>query len=193
MFLEFKSHNRYHWFSYLIYAVFISLQLWLLIDLQLFGDEAFYWLEGQHLGLSYTELPGWTAWMTRLGTEIFGHNYFAVRIISYLGFISIFWAIWLINKNILGPKQYIHLNILLLMSMPIVVLIAVMALPDVWLMVFVIWLSYFFIKACSDNLKKQWVIIGLLMACSLNVHVRMWIWLFVACLVFLFVFYSQIK
>ena len=40
--------------------------------LPLFVDEAFYWLEGQHLAAAYSDLPGLTAWLTRLGTWL-GH------------------------------------------------------------------------------------------------------------------------
>ena len=40
--------------------------------LPLFVDEAFYWQEGQHLAAAYSDLPGLTAWLTRLGTAIGG-------------------------------------------------------------------------------------------------------------------------
>ena len=36
-------------------------------SLPLFVDEAFYWQEGQHLAWAYSDLPGLTAWLTRLG------------------------------------------------------------------------------------------------------------------------------
>ncbi|MBL4660402.1 MAG: glycosyltransferase family 39 protein [Alcanivoracaceae bacterium] len=186
-------HGSYVWLKYVFFSIFVILQLWLLTHLQLFGDEAFYWLEGQHLAWSYSELPGWTAWMTRLGTEILGNSYFAVRAFSYLGFSSIFWAIFLINNHLSSIGRDVFTNLMLLLSVPIVTLIAVMALPDVWLLVFVIWLHYFFIKACAEKQKKYWIIIGLLLACSINVHVRMWIWLFIAGLVFILLFRSQIK
>lgn len=47
--------------------------------LPLFVDEAFYWQEGQHLALAYSDLPGLTAWLTRLGVELGGHHVLAVR------------------------------------------------------------------------------------------------------------------
>ncbi|MCF6318622.1 MAG: glycosyltransferase family 39 protein [Proteobacteria bacterium] len=155
---------------------------------QLFGDEAFYWLEGQYLAWSYSELPGWTAWMIRLGTEIFGNNYFAVRIVSYLGFLSIFRAVWVINHQLSMPK--INQNVLLL-AMPIFVLLAVMALPDIWLLFFVIWIVAFFIKAINSNKISAWVILGLVIAASINVHVRMWMWLFVSGVAFLWIYRQQ--
>ena len=47
--------------------------------LPLFVDEAFYWQEGQHLAAAYSDLPGLTAWLTRLGVELGGHHVRAVR------------------------------------------------------------------------------------------------------------------
>ncbi len=157
---------------------------------QLFGDEAFYWLESQYLAWSYSELPGWTAWMIRLGTEIFGDNYFAVRIVSYLGFLSIFRAVWMINQQLSMPKTN---QSVLLLAMPIFVLLAVMALPDIWLLFFVIWIVVFFIKAINSDKIFNWAILGLVIAASINVHVRMWIWLFVSGLAFLWIYRQQQK
>ena len=47
--------------------------------LPLFVDEAFYWQEGRHLAAAYSDLPGLTAWMTRLGGELAGHHAFGIH------------------------------------------------------------------------------------------------------------------
>lgn len=176
-----KRFTKYYKIGLLI-GVIALLQLWFISTQQLFGDEAFYWLEGQFLNISYSELPGWTAWMIRLGTEVFGNNYFAVRIFSYLGFLSVFRAIWLLNKSVETEGS---INFILIMAIPLLMLIAVMALPDVWLLVFVMWISVWVVKSVQSNNYKDWFILGLLIACSINVHVRMWIWLAIAGMVFL--------
>lgn len=167
------------------------MQLWMIFELSLFGDEAFYWLEGQYLDWSYAELPGWTAWMIRLGTALFGQHYWAVRIISYLAFISVFYAIWLINQLI--KNNGFSTSVMLVLGMPILAVVAVMALPDVWLVFFVMWLTYLAIKSYETNHIKDWALLGLLVACSLNVHVRMWIWLTIAVFTFFCVFYRQLN
>lgn len=67
----------------------IFLWLWTLVTaakllvaarLPLFVDEAFYWQEGQHLAAAYSDLPGLTAWLARLGVEIGGHHVLALRL-----------------------------------------------------------------------------------------------------------------
>ena len=176
---------------YVVLLVFFLLQIWLVISLQLFGDEAFYWLESQYVDFSYAELPAWTQWMIRLGTTLFGHNKFAVRSFSYLAYCSIFYALWLMNKNLCISPSARFFNIMLMLSVPIFVLVAVMAMPDIWLLFFIMWISYFVTMACRNNETKYWLIIGLFMACGLNVHVRMWIWVFFAGLVFVILYFNQ--
>lgn len=60
-------------------AVVTLLKVFVAARLPLFVDEAFYWLEGQHLAAAYSDLPGMTAWLTRLGVELGGHHVLAVR------------------------------------------------------------------------------------------------------------------
>lgn len=56
-----------------------ALRLWLAWRLPLFSDEAWYWLEGQRLAWAYSDLPGSTAWLARLGTALAGDHPLALR------------------------------------------------------------------------------------------------------------------
>ncbi len=182
--------SQKRWFFIGFLCVYGALQLWMLQGLSLFGDEAFYWLEGQYLAWSYAELPGWTAWMIRLGTELFGNQYWAVRFFSYLAFIGVFYAVWLINKSIIH-KDF-STSVLLLLGMPLLTVVAVMALPDVWMVFFVMWVTYLTINAYEKKRIKDWFLLGIFLACSINVHVRMWIWITIAGLTFVLIFYRQL-
>src|SRR3546814_9569778 len=42
--------------------------------LPLFVDEAFYWQESRPLSWAYSDLPGLTAWLIRLGDFMFGDS-----------------------------------------------------------------------------------------------------------------------
>ena len=57
----------------------LAAKLALAARLPLFVDEAYYWLEGRHLAWAYSDLPGLTAWLARLGTELGGTNALALR------------------------------------------------------------------------------------------------------------------
>src|SRR5512145_3172521 len=62
-----------------LWSTVLLLKLVVAARLPLFVDEAFYWQEGQHLALAYSDLPGLTAWMARLGVELGGHTLLALR------------------------------------------------------------------------------------------------------------------
>lgn len=190
--MDLATKTRHYKTLFIIFiSGFIGLQLYLLFTLQLFGDEAFYWLESQHLAWSYAELPGWTAWIIRLGTVLFGQSYFAVRSMFFIGYLSIFLSVWKINKLMQSSDSIVSIDLLLPLAIPLLILVAVMALPDIWLVVFVMWSSYYLIKCLQNNKSFDWLVLGVMLAISINIHVRMWIWLFFAGLSFLFVFKSK--
>jgi len=62
-----------------LWSAVLLVKLVVAARLPLFVDEAFYWQEGQHLAAAYSDLPGLTAWMTRLGVAIGGQHLLALR------------------------------------------------------------------------------------------------------------------
>lgn len=60
-------------------AVVTAIKCVIAAHLPLFVDEAFYWQEGQHLAPAYSDLPGLTAWLTRLGVELGGQHTLTLR------------------------------------------------------------------------------------------------------------------
>ena len=70
------SLGRRFWALWLILLAAKAILAW---RLPLFGDEAWYWLEGQHLAWAYSDLPGLTGWLARFGVETAGHSEFALR------------------------------------------------------------------------------------------------------------------
>lgn len=64
---------------WLLWAAVLLLKLIVAARLPLFVDEAFYWQEGHHLAAAYSDLPGLTAWLVRLGVALGGEHAFALR------------------------------------------------------------------------------------------------------------------
>ena len=62
-----------------LFIVVLGVKMVVAMRLPLFVDEAFYWQEGQHLAAAYSDLPGLTAWMSRLGVAIGGQHLLALR------------------------------------------------------------------------------------------------------------------
>ncbi|MFC0677563.1 ArnT family glycosyltransferase [Lysobacter korlensis] len=64
---------------WVLWAGVFVIKLGIAAMLPLFVDEAFYWQEGQHLAAAYSDLPGLTAWLARLGVEVGGNHPLALR------------------------------------------------------------------------------------------------------------------
>lgn len=64
---------------WVLWTLVLSLKLLVAARLPLFVDEAFYWWEGRHPAAAYSDLPGLTAWLARLGTTIGGEHTLALR------------------------------------------------------------------------------------------------------------------
>jgi 4-amino-4-deoxy-L-arabinose transferase-like glycosyltransferase len=62
-----------------LWLILLGAKVWIATRLPLFGDEAWYWLEGQHLAWAYSDLPGFTAWLARFGVETGGHSSLGLR------------------------------------------------------------------------------------------------------------------
>ena len=98
--------------------------------LPLFVDEAFYWLEGRHLAAAYSDLPGLTAWMTRLGTEIGGQHVLALRAPFLLLAALLPWLTAHIASGWFGEAVGWRAGSLTLL-MPLAGSLGILALPDV--------------------------------------------------------------
>ena len=61
--------------------------------LPLFVDEAFYWQESRHLAWAYSDLPGLTAWLMRLGDFMFGGGRLALRLPFLLIAAALPWLV----------------------------------------------------------------------------------------------------
>jgi hypothetical protein len=97
--------------------------------LPLFVDEAFYAWEARHPAWAYSDLPGLTAWLARLGLAL-GDGALALR----LPFLAIGAAIpWLVRRvalRVAGPEVADRAAWLALL-MPLAGLMGLLAVPDV--------------------------------------------------------------
>jgi len=115
------------------------LVLWVLVttakvllasQLPLFVDEAFYWQEGQHLAMAYSDLPGLTAWLTRLGVEVAGDNRLGVRLPFLLMGAALPWMVASICTRWFGARRGWRAGSLALL-MPLSATLGILAVPDV--------------------------------------------------------------
>jgi 4-amino-4-deoxy-L-arabinose transferase-like glycosyltransferase len=112
------------------WGLLLAAKLWLVLTLQPFGDEAFYWWEGQHPAWAYSDLPGLTAWLTRLGTELAGDTAFGLRWPFLLLGALIPWLVVRIAARWFGAEAGWRAGLLAL-PLPLMLPLGVLALPDV--------------------------------------------------------------
>lgn len=113
-----------------LWTVVTAIKLLIASRLPLFVDEAFYWQEGQHLAAAYSDLPGLTAWLTRLGTELGGDSVLAVRAPFLLIAALLPWLVAHISARWFGEGAGWRAGSLTLL-MPLAGSLGLLALPDV--------------------------------------------------------------
>ena len=132
MSLPIRDDNPTRWRTRFLIAWCVLLLAKLLVAwrLPLFVDEAFYWQEGQHLALAYSDLPGLTAWLTRLGVTLGGHHVLALRMPFLLMAAALPWLVAKVAARWFGDSAGWQAGLLTLL-MPLSGTLGLLALPDV--------------------------------------------------------------
>ncbi|MEZ5463896.1 MAG: glycosyltransferase family 39 protein [Lysobacteraceae bacterium] len=121
-----RSRNRF----VTLWAVLLAAKVALAVSLPLFVDEAFYWWEGQQLAWAYSDLPGLTAWLARMGVSMAGNSELGLR----WPFLLIGAASSLLVVRIAGrvgdPSQAWRAGCWALL-LPLFATLGLLALPDV--------------------------------------------------------------
>ena len=113
-----------------LWLVVCVIKVTLAMRLPVFVDEAFYWQEGQHLAWAYSDLPGLSAWLARLGTEVGGDNALALRLPFLLIGALIPWLMVSMGAREFGARSGWQAGSLSLL-LPLAGSMGLMALPDV--------------------------------------------------------------
>jgi 4-amino-4-deoxy-L-arabinose transferase-like glycosyltransferase len=111
------------------WAVLLVAKVVLASCLPLFGDEAFYWQEGQHLAWAYSDLPGLTAWLARLGVAVGGTHPLALRWPFLLVGAAVPWIAVRIARREWGEAAGWQAGLLAL-AVPLSGWLGTLALPD---------------------------------------------------------------
>ena len=121
-----KSYRRF----VLLFAVVSIVKVTIAERLPLFVDEAFYWLEGQRLAAAYSDLPGLTAWLSRLGVELGGHGAIALRAPFLALAACVPWLVARVTAREFGAAAGWRAASLALL-LPLAGTLGLLALPDV--------------------------------------------------------------
>src|SRR5690606_3650348 len=112
-----------------LFVAVMAVKVLIAVRLPVFVDEAFYWLEGQRLAPAYSDLPGLTGWLTRLGVSLAGNNEFGLRLPFLLMGAAVPWLVVRATRRAFGPAYGWQAGSLALL-LPLSGTLGLMALPD---------------------------------------------------------------
>ena len=113
-----------------LWALLQSAKALLAARLPLFVDEAFYAWEGRHLDWAYSDVPGLTAALTRIGSELGGMHALSIRAPFLVLGACLPWLVRGIARRWFGERAGEQAGLLAL-AMPLSGLLGVLAMPDV--------------------------------------------------------------
>ncbi len=114
---------------YLLWSLMLLVKLLLAWQLQLFGDEAFYAWEAAKPAWAYSDLPGMTAWLIRLGIEVGAYHPFSARLAFVLIGALLPFLIVRIARHFSTEIQAWQAGVLSC-CLPLLIPVGVLALPE---------------------------------------------------------------
>ncbi len=144
----------------LVVLYLLALKLWFGIAVTPMGDEAYYWMWGQHLSWSYFDHPPLDGWLQGLVAAIFGWSNLSVRLLSWLTLAGTLWIFWLWSARLAPDDRqgWFWHTATIYLTIPVVYLMSSFAFHDHLLMFFVVASIYFFHRFAGDweDGRKAW-------------------------------------
>lgn len=134
------------WLPFALMAgFFIAIKLVMSFIMNPIGDEAYYWLWGQHPALSYFDHPPLHAWLLWLVDFIFGWNLFSLRLltwITFLGTLAVFWN-WSKRLSPQLPADCFWRMVCIYLASPLFLVMSTVAFNDHLMIALVIGSAHF--------------------------------------------------
>ena len=127
-------------------VLLVALRLVLTFGVAPIGDEAYYWLWGQRLSLSYFDHPPLNACLLGLSSRIFGWNLFALRFPTWVtGALTLYlFYLWARRLAPADWQRWFWIAALIFLASPLYLAFTGIAFPDHLLVVTSLWASYAF-------------------------------------------------
>jgi len=138
-------------------------------------DEAYYWLWGQHPGLSYYDHPPLLAWIQGLFSHLLGRSAFTLRLPNLITTGLLVFLYSRICNRLFGPSATPHfwLTVALLFASPLYFLFLALAWPDHLLILFSLlatfWFWTFLETYRADSRGESWRLFSAAIALALAI------------------------
>ena len=126
------DRRRGTWVYQLIVLYLVALRLVFDFTVNPMGDEAYYWIWGQHPQLSYFDHPPLHAWLMGLVSQILGWSPFSLRALTWLTLGGSLWILWLIVGRLFPQDRLHHFwkAATIYLSLPLIVIATTPAFHD---------------------------------------------------------------
>jgi len=133
-------------------VLFVLLKLLYFVLLPPIGDEAYYWLWGQHPALSYFDHPPLHAWLLGLVSLVFGWNLYSLRLLTWVTFAINAWVFWQMAKRLApeNPRPWFWTTLLIYMGSPIMLVLGAISFHDHLLITLCLLSGYCFVGFTDD-------------------------------------------
>ncbi len=133
----------------------------------LMPQDAYYYLYGQHLSLSYFDHPGMIGYVLRAFTDLFGQTIFVINLADFIITSLTIISFYKLASYFLS-KQKLQRAFILLTSTIFVSILSFNSTPDVPLLLFwTLSLNYLY-KAIFEEKNKYWILGGIAMGLAFN-------------------------
>jgi 4-amino-4-deoxy-L-arabinose transferase-like glycosyltransferase len=157
-----KSHKAISWV--------LGFQLFRLILLPFMGlmpQDAYYYLYGQNLSLSYFDHPGMIGYILRIFTDIFGQSIFTIKFADFVITSFTILSFYKLASYFLS-KEKLQRAIVLLASTIFVSILSFNSTPDVPLLLFWRLSLICLYKAIFEEKKWFWIFAGIAMGLAFD-------------------------
>ena len=148
----------------------LGFQLFRLILLPFMGlmpQDAYYYLYGQNLSLSYFDHPGMIGYILRIFTDVLGHSIFAVKFTDFVITSLTILSFYKLASYFLS-KQKLERAFVLLASTLFISILSFNSTPDVPLLLFWTLSLICLYKAIFEEKKWFWILGGIAMGLAFN-------------------------
>lgn len=131
---------------------FVGLKLVFAFGAPPLSDEAYYWMWGRHIELSYYDHPPLQAWVQGLSHLLFGTSLFALRLPTFLAAAAVLWIFYLTSRRLGGAgwRTIFLASTVVYLGSPLFGLLGTVAIHDYLLVVLAMGSGYGFIRYFGD-------------------------------------------
>lgn len=181
------NYKLYFWLITLSLAL-VKVIFTLRPEINLFTEEAQYWLWSQNMAWHYYSKPPMVAILNYISTGIFGNTELAVRLNAILCGIGISWITYLFGSYLYSPKVGFW-SALVIQAMPVWWLASGFHMTDSSLTFFWALSIYLTYRGIVEEKRSWWIWAGIASALALMAKLMM---LFFLPVVFIFLLYAKV-